>query len=96
MLCKKLEELDSVKISLQKEEATVEDARTLFEAVIEKHSSTTARLRSHAAIINDHQFESSIIKLQNRHEATISTAEKSELNDLLKYPSTSEELLPRV
>lgn len=49
------------------------EAFILFEAVIEKNSSKTARLGSHAAIIDNHQFESGIKNVQNR-EGTLTVA----------------------
>ena len=89
-LLKKLRGLDSGTKQLQSENVTIAEARGLFDAVMEKHPSTSSRLRPDADIVSDTAFESAIIKIQGGNENKLRVSEKKAVSHLLKQRSAEE------
>ena len=50
---------------LQKSNICIAQARTLFDAVLEKFPETESRLSSAANIVHTPRFESALVKIQN-------------------------------
>lgn len=81
-LCNKFWELDSVTIFLQNCLTTLTDARTLFDAVIDKRALMHVRLGYRAGIKENPYFESACTKVQNKKEAILTSAEQLALRKI--------------
>lgn len=81
-LCKTFVEPDSVTIALQDRSTTVAKALTFFDVFIDEHASTRTLLGHRAEIVENPNFKSAIIKVQNNIEAMLIGAEKLTLRTI--------------
>lgn len=68
-LFKDLFQLKSVSKRLQRDSASLSEARALFDIVLEHFSSTANRLRPDASIVDNTVFESAMVKLQQKRDS---------------------------
>lgn len=84
--CKKLEDIDSITKKLQDPTISISDTRALFDGMIERFSSMDCmkqRLGPKAAIVENPQFESAIVKIQDGFEHRLTPTEKRAVQHLL-------------
>lgn len=89
-LMDRLKTVDSVTKELQAESTTLSDVRVLFDAIIDKFPSTRGRLSSNAGIVNNVDFESAVVKVQNGNQVALSRDERISIESLL-IPSECDE-----
>jgi len=81
-LCGMLFKLDSVTKALQNDGTSCADVRILFDEVIKDFPETSARLSSSAKIVHQQEFESAIVKLQDKKMELLTTEEKKSIEHL--------------
>lgn len=75
-LCEICGDLDSVTKMLQKDNMTLAHVRVLFNAVIEKFPCTESRLKHDASIVHNVNFESGLVKIQDKNYEDMTVREK--------------------
>ncbi len=71
-----LSDLDSVTKSLQRDNITMSQVRTLFDAVIDEHPSTKEYLQADAAIVLHPNFKTAIAKIQDGRANKLTVQQK--------------------
>lgn len=80
LLFKTLEDLGKVTKKLQKKNTSNHSMRAYFDTFLEDYLSLSDRLCPDAAILQSLDFEFGLLKIQEFHEDTITSLEKSELS----------------